>query len=223
MNRISVRTGERERERDLGKPYETALLVEPADGKDLIDGLGTESWHSHWGRYFLAVAGGNLLWEFLHMPLYTLWQTGTWRDIVLAAIHCTGGDILIALSCLAVAIQLVGRSDRLRTNFGAVASVTIALGVAITVFLEWLNVVVRAAWAYSDHMPVLPLFGFEIGVSPLLQWIVIPAAALIYIRCASSRMTTEEPGSDGYRPSTSSLAKAIRGCAWGPRGGKAAE
>ena len=32
---------------------------------------------------FVAVA--NLAWEFAHMPLYTLWQTGTASEIVLTA------------------------------------------------------------------------------------------------------------------------------------------
>ena len=30
------------------------------------------------------------------MPLYTLWSTDTVGEIVFAAVHCTGGDILIA-------------------------------------------------------------------------------------------------------------------------------
>jgi hypothetical protein len=40
---------------------------------------------------------------------------------------------------------------------------------------EWLNIVVRASWAYSDRMPVVPVIGT--GLSPLLQWVVVPTVA----------------------------------------------
>ena len=36
--------------------------------------------------------------------------------------------------------------------------------------------VVRRNWSYSDLMPVIPSLG--IGLSPVLQWVVIPALAL---------------------------------------------
>lgn len=36
---------------------------------------------------------------------------------------------------------------------------------------------VRGAWAYSDLMPVVRVFGFEVGLSPLAQWVVVPLAA----------------------------------------------
>jgi hypothetical protein len=40
-----------------------------------------------------------------------------------------------------------------------------------------MNVYVRRSWAYSELMPAVPLAGYRIGLSPLLQWIVVPAAA----------------------------------------------
>ena len=49
---------------------------------------------------------------------------------------------------------------------------------------EWLDVEVRRSWAYSDLMPVLPPLGT--GLSPVLQWVVIPSAALWMARRASS-------------------------------------
>ncbi len=49
-------------------------------------------------------------------------------------------------------------------------------GLAYTVFSEWLNVNVRRSWAYSDLMLILPPFGT--GLSPVLQWLVVPFVAL---------------------------------------------
>jgi hypothetical protein len=92
-------------------------------------------------------------------------------------LHCTFGDLAIAVSALAVSLLITGRQDWPQRRFWPVAVLTIVLGVAYTVYSEWLNVVVRAAWAYSDLMPRVPLFGFETGLSPLLQWIFVPLAA----------------------------------------------
>ena len=39
----------------------------------------------------------------------------------------------------------------------------------------WRNIEVRQAWAYREIMPVIPLI--DAGLSPILQWVVIPAAA----------------------------------------------
>jgi hypothetical protein len=58
-----------------------------------------------------------------------------------------------------------------------VAVTAIALGVGYAGFSEWMNVYVRRSWAYSELMPAVPVAGYRIGLSPLLQWIVVPAAA----------------------------------------------
>ena len=64
---------------------------------------------------------------------------------------------------------------------------TVAAGLAYTVFSERLNIEVRRSWAYSDLMPVLPPVGT--GLAPLLQWLVVPAAALWWASWAGrSRM-----------------------------------
>lgn len=134
-------------------------------------------WLSALRRYFSVVVVGNLAWEFAHMPLYTIWWTGTWSEIVFAAVHCTGGDVLIALSSLMLALFAVGNGAWPAERARLVAAVTIMLGVAYTMFSEWLNIVIRAAWAYSDLMPVISVLNFDVGLSPFLQWIVVPLAA----------------------------------------------
>lgn len=49
-------------------------------------------WHAALRRYLAAIAVGNLAWEFLHIPLYTIGRIGTWWEITFAVLHCTGGD-----------------------------------------------------------------------------------------------------------------------------------
>ena len=135
-----------------------------------------DDWLRALRAYFVIIALGNLGWEFLHLPLYELWYTDTLERIAFAALHCTGGDLLIAAGTLLGSLLLFGSgwpaSD---SAFKRVAASTILLGLGYTVFSEWLNISVRGAWEYSELMLVLPPFGT--GLSPLLQWLVIPTLA----------------------------------------------
>ena len=126
-------------------------------------------------RYIVFLAVASLAWEFGHLPLYTIWNTGSLSGLGFAALHCTGGDVLIALSTITLALFVVGRPGWPLERFRAVAALTIGLGLFYTVFSEWLNIEVREAWTYRDLMPVVPVI--ETGLSPLLQWLVIPMAA----------------------------------------------
>ena len=148
-------------------------------------------------RYFAVIIPGNLVWEFAHMPLYTIWFEGTAGEIVFAALHCTGGDILIAMSALLVALLLAGSGWPAHTTAARrVALIAIPIGIGYTIFSEWLNIVIRAAWAYSDLMPVVPII--DAGLSPLLQWTVIPLAAFWW---ATRPLCLSEQGDTrGFRP-----------------------
>jgi len=127
--------------------------------------------------YLGSVALASLVWETLHLPLYTIWESGTPRSQAFAVVHCTLGDVMIALGALALALFIAGDGAWPQRGFWRVAGFALVLGVAYTVFSAWLNVVVRASWAYSARMPIIPVFGVRLGLSPLLQWIVVPLAA----------------------------------------------
>ena len=127
-------------------------------------------------RYFSVIIPANLIWEFFHMPLYTIWNDGTWAEIVFAAVHCTGGDILIAMSALMLALMLSGRGwPYVAATRRPVIVLAVMFGLGYTLFSEWLNIVIRAAWAYSDLMPIIPIL--DAGLSPVMQWIMIPLVA----------------------------------------------
>lgn len=152
---------------------------------------GHPNWLSALRAYLLTVAAGDLAWEAAHLPLYTLWRTGTAGGKLFAVVHCTFSDLLIALASLALGLVLAGHRDWPVRRFGAVAALTVAFGLGYTAFSEWLNIVVRESWAYSELMPVVPVFGFEVGVSPLLQWVVVPAVALhLAHRAGAARKAT---------------------------------
>ena len=115
------------------------------------------------------------------MPLYAIWTADSPGELLFATVHCTVGDLLIAVGSLLLAVLLVGTILRRgQPKFDRVAIVTVLLGLAYTLFSEWINVRVRGSWAYAPAMPVLSPLGT--GLAPLLQWLVIPPLALALAR-----------------------------------------
>ena len=135
----------------------------------------TNDWLRALRRYMAAVAPANLVWEFAHMPLYTLWETGTASAIVFATLHCTGGDILIALASVMLALILAGQASWPRSGSRRIVAIAVVLGLSYTLFSEWLNIEIRQSWAYGEVMPVIPLV--DASLTPVLQWIIVPLAA----------------------------------------------
>jgi hypothetical protein len=127
-------------------------------------------------RYLAVSALGNALWELAHLPLYTIWSQGTPRDKLIAVSHCTAGDILIAISVWVFAVTVAGRPHWPAEGYWRVALLIVLSGLAYTAYSEWLNAAVRQSWTYSHLMPVIP--GLGMGLSPMLQWLVIPSLAL---------------------------------------------
>ena len=126
-------------------------------------------------RYLLIFTAISMAWEFAQMPLYTLAATGTPREIIFSALHCTMGDALIGGLALAAALIIFGSGQWPGEGRFRVLVAALVFGLGYTIFSEWLNVEVRGAWAYSDLMPVVPVIGT--GLSPLLQWLILPVVA----------------------------------------------
>ena len=143
--------------------------------------------------YVLVTAVLDLLWEAAHLPLYTIWTVGTLKEKAFAVFHCTIGDLLIALSSLAAALVIGGDRDWPARRWTPVAVLTLAIGLAYTGYSEHLNVEVRRSWTYSDLMLRLPVLGT--GLSPVLQWLVVPTAALFWARRIASRSNVHTLGS----------------------------
>jgi hypothetical protein len=120
----------------------------------------------------------NFAWEVAQLPLYTIYRDSEPRAIAYALAHCTAGDVLIA-ACTYLIATAAARTWRWpwQRPLAGVAAAILA-GVAYTAFSEWLNVYVRGSWSYTDSMPLLA----GIGVSPLLQWLLLPSLQLAIFR-----------------------------------------
>jgi len=145
-------------------------------------------------RYLGLAVLGNLAWEALHLPLYTVSESADPGYLVFVVLHCTGGDLMIALGALLLAVAFAS-NVRPRLRFPSVVALTAGFAVSYTVFSEWLNVEVRRTWAYTDLMPTVPII--DTGLSPIMQWLVIPPLALWY---AKDGRGTERRGTIRVRP-----------------------
>ncbi len=128
--------------------------------------------------YLLGVTLLHAVWEVLQLPLYTIWSTGTAREIAFALLHCTAGDTLIAASALLASLLVAGSPQWPRSRFFTVALLAIVWGIGFTIYSEWRNTTVTRAWAYAANMPTL----FGIGLSPVAQWVFVPGIAFWWTR-----------------------------------------
>lgn len=129
-------------------------------------------------RWLSLAALLNLAWEIAQLPLYTIFHEGRPGQIAFAVAHCTAGDVLIALACYLVASAVTHDLAWPWHRPGLGVAVAIIIGVTYAVFSEWLNVSVRGSWAYTEAMPQIS----DIGLTPLLQWVLMPLAALWFAR-----------------------------------------
>lgn len=130
----------------------------------------------HYLPWFAAL---SLAWEAMHVRLYALWTEVAPAYIAFAVLHCTLGDVLIGASALLLALILSGAAGFAEWRPTRIALLTTLLGTAYTVWSEWMNVTLLRSWSYADAMPRVPIGDFEIGLTPLLQWLIVPSLALL--------------------------------------------
>ena len=116
------------------------------------------------------------MWEVAHLPLYTLWHTASGGKPAPSVLHCTGGDVLIALSSFGFDLLAICSSRWPADGFGRMLLTATLTSVVCTLVSEWWNVGWRGALAYASAMPRLPWIGT--GVTSFLQWVLLPPLCL---------------------------------------------
>lgn len=142
--------------------------------------------------YVPFVALAHLAWEVAQLPLYSLWTTASPGKIAYAVLHCTAGDVLIALGALAAALTLTGSGAFADWRLRRIGALTLAFGLAYTIASERVNVAL-GNWGYAAAMPIVPML--EAGLSPVAQWIAVPLLAFAWL--ARRRRTAPSAGASG--------------------------
>jgi len=120
----------------------------------------------------------NLPWEIAHVRLYTLWASADGLSVAWALFHCTLGDVVIALAMFVLAVVLIGDKDWPVSRPWAGGALVVTGALVYTAWSEWYNVYRAGSWSYTATMPLV----FGIGLSPLLQWLVLPPVMVAVYR-----------------------------------------
>lgn len=125
----------------------------------------------------------HLAWEAAHLPLYTLWDEPDRWLVARYVAHCLAGDVLIATATFLVTAVVFRDLDWPVHRPWHAGALALALGLGFTVWSEWYNVYILSAWAYRSAMPTVA----GIGLTPLLQWLVVPALTILIVRRLKTR------------------------------------
>jgi hypothetical protein len=120
----------------------------------------------------------NLAWEIAQVRLYTIWAEVDRWGVAWALLHCSVGDVMIALAVFALACVALRRVDWPVSRPWTGGAIAVAGAVAYTAWSEWYNVYRAGSWSYAAGMPLI----FGIGLSPLLQWLILPPVLVFAYR-----------------------------------------
>jgi hypothetical protein len=154
-----------------------------------------EAWRLIARGYLPWLTGLNLVWEIGQLPLYTIWTEAPPASIAFAVAHCTAGDVLIGTAALAIALALARAGSVASWRWPMITLCTALAGAAYTILSEWTNTTLLR-WSYSELMPTIPLGNARIGLSPLLQWLVVPPLALHFARRTVQRANQDDEDGD---------------------------
>jgi hypothetical protein len=127
----------------------------------------------------------ELAWEFAHVRLYTIWSDPDRWYVAWSVLHCALGDLVIGGVAYGLAAWLLRRIDWpiYRPWWGT--GIVVVLTTLYTVWSEWNNVFRLRTWAYAPQMPTV----LGIGLSPLLQWLLLPPLIVVMIRALHRRQS----------------------------------
>ena len=125
---------------------------------------------AHAGLWSALAFVFNLTWEIAHVRLYTIWAAADGMGVAWALFHCTLGDVVIALVMFVLAGMMLGRADWPVSRPWPGGVIVVIGALAFTAWSEWYNVYRAGNWAYTASMPMI----FGIGLSPLMQWLILP-------------------------------------------------
>lgn len=125
-----------------------------------------------------AVAGFGLLlnwpWEFLQVPLYAGWSQAAHWEATLICTRATFGDAFIMFVAFAVISAISGGSRWLTEGRTAPRVAWVVVAFLLSMAFEGASVHLLGRWAYSSSMPQV----LGMGLSPILQWILLPPLTL---------------------------------------------
>jgi hypothetical protein len=135
----------------------------------------------------------NMAWEVAQVRLYSIWDEADGSSVAWALFHCTLGDVLIALALFALAGIVLRRANWPVSRPWTGGAMVVAGALAFTAWSEWYNVYRVGTWGYAASMPMI----FGIGLSPLMQWLIVPPVLVVAYRILVRRLFESHNLRDG--------------------------
>lgn len=118
----------------------------------------------------------HFIWEFWQVPTYAgMAELNHWDGIKLCT-SATFGDVGFAMTAFCLTSYIAKNRLWFLKPSTTQMLVYIGTGIALTVGFEYYYTNISLRWTYSELMPLVPPFGT--GLSPLLQWLIIPILVL---------------------------------------------
>ncbi len=125
----------------------------------------------------------NYPWELMQVPFYEgMASSAHWGAVKVCTWATLADGIIMLIAYWGAAIVARDRWWFLKPRPMPLI-VLLTIGVAITVLLERLATVSANpdwGWRYAEIMPIVP--GLEIGLTPFLQWIVLPLLMVWFVK-----------------------------------------
>lgn len=147
---------------------------------------------SGWLRSILDLPEFNVLvfaillnspWEFLQAPFFKdMPGLAHWAGIQRCTMATAGDGLLTLVAFWSTAVVARTRAWILRPTRRHVL-IFIGVGLTISIVIERFATSMNwppGGWSYADTMPVLPVL--DIGLTPFLQWIILPPLAVWFVR-----------------------------------------
>jgi hypothetical protein len=135
------------------------------------------------GMFFGSSFVLHLIWEIAQMPLFESQDTSARSVFAMCFFATVTGDMLFMLTIyLTMAIihkDLCWLTDHRVYSHTATWIVPVVIGILLAISFEMWAVHVVHRWQYSS-MPLVPLV--QVGVTPVLQMIIIPLATTAFCR-----------------------------------------
>lgn len=130
----------------------------------------------------------HLAWEVAQMPLYVSPNRSFWEDFRMCLYATATGDMLFMLT-LYLTIAVIHQDfwwpmHRVIYAHPGTWVVPVLVGVLLAVSFELWAIHAARRWEY-DSMPMIPVL--HVGLTPVLQMILIPLATLSICRRMASR------------------------------------
>lgn len=122
----------------------------------------------------------NLPWELWQIPMFKgMPSLSHWEGIILCT-RAAVGDAVITLLAFWLVAAAVRTRGWMRRPSGPTIGAFAAVGLVVTIALEYWATRIGGRWEYAEAMPRLPLLGT--GLAPLLQWLLIPPLVAWLVR-----------------------------------------